>query len=401
MASSRRPLEGVRIVAVEQYGAGPHGTLQLADLGAEIVKVENASDGGDVGRHVRHPNEILPKGDSLFFQAFNRNKRSIALNLKTEAGQVALRRLVATADVVFNNLRGDLPAKLGLTYEDLQAVNPRIVCVHLSAYGRDNERAAWPGYDYLMQAECGYLSVTGEKDGPPSRMGLSIVDLSTGLQAAIAMVSGVLSARATGQGGDYDVSLYDVAMTNLCYVSAWRLTLGETVGREARSAHPNLVPSQLYTTADGWIFLMCNKEKFWPILCEKIGRPDWGTDTRFANFQGRLTHRDLLTELLDEALSTKTTDDWMAAFAGVVPAAPVYDIGQALDSPFTASTGQIVEHSTPSGARVRSIGPGVRQPGLAPKAEGAPALAADQRVILGELGYTPEEAEHLAAAAGQ
>lgn len=399
MSATRRPLEGVRIVAVEQYGAGPHATLQLADLGAEVIKVENATDGGDVGRHVRHANETLPKGDSLFFQAFNRNKRSIALNLKAEDGQSAFRKLAATADVVFNNLRGDLPEKLGLTYDKLKSANPKIVCVHLSAYGRNNEREAWPGYDFLMQAECGYLSVTGEKGGPPSRMGLSIVDLSTGLQAAIAMVSGVVSARATGEGGDYDVSLYDVAMTNLCYVSAWHMTLGETVGREARSAHPNLVPSQLYKTADGWIFLMCNKEKFWPVLCDKIGRPEWGTDPRFDSFQGRLTHRDLLTDMLDEALSGKTTDGWMADFAGAVPAAPVYDIGQALDAPFTQSTGQIVEHATPSGMVVRSIGPGIRQPGLPPLAAGAPAMAADQRAILGEIGYTPEEAESLAAAA--
>jgi len=398
MSTPRRPLEGVRIVAVEQYGAGPHGTLQLADLGAEIVKVENAADGGDVGRSVVHAKETLPAGDSLFFQAFNRNKRSIALDLKSDAGRAALRRLAATADVVFNNLRGDLPGKLGLTYDDLKDVNPRIVCVHLSAYGRTGPRAAWPGYDFLMQAECGYLSVTGEKGGPPSRMGLSIVDLSTGLQAAIAMVSGVVGARASGVGGDYDVSLFDVAMTNLCYVAAWRLTLGETVGREARSAHPSLVPSQLYKTADGWIFLMCNKEKFWPILARKIGRPEWADDSRFKTFKGRLQHRDLLTDLLDEALSAKGTDAWMAEFAGEVPAAPVYDIGQALDSPFARSTGQILEHATPSGQTIGAIGPGVRQPGLAPKAEPAPALAADQQAILGALGYTPEEAEALAKA---
>ncbi len=398
--SPRRPLEGVRVIAVEQYGAGPHGTLQLADLGAEIIKVENAADGGDVGRHVRHANETLPPGDSLFFEAFNRNKRSIALNLKTEAGQTALRRLAATADVVFNNLRGDLPGKLGLTYDDLKAVNPRIVCVHLSAYGRTGERAAWPGYDYLMQAECGYLSVTGEKGGPPARMGLSIVDLATGLQAAIAMTSGVLGARASGVGGDYDVSLYDVAMTNLCYVAAWRLSLGETVGREARSAHPSLVPSQLYRTADGWIFLMCNKEKFWPILCAKIDRPEWADDVRFKTFQGRLAHRDLLTDFLDDALAAKSTESWMADFAGAVPAAPVYDIGEALDSPFARSTGQIIDLITPSGQPIQAIGPGVRQPGLAPKAEAAPALAADQRAIMGDLGYTAEEAEALAQAAG-
>jgi len=400
MAATRRPLEGVRIVAVEQYGAGPHGTLQLADLGAEIIKVENVQDGGDVGRHVRHAKETLPKGDSLFFQAFNRNKRSIALNLKSAEGQAAFRRLAATADAVFNNLRGDLPDKLGLGYDALKDINPRLVCVHLSAYGRKGERAAWPGYDYLMQAECGYLSVTGEADGPPSRMGLSIVDLSTGLQAAIAIASGIVGARASGEGGDYDVSLFDVAMTNLCYVSAWHLTLGETVGREARSAHPSLTPSQLYKTADGWIFLMCNKEKFWPILAERIGRPEWAGDPRFVDFAARLAHRDLLTELLDEALSARTTEAWMSAFAGAVPAAPVYDVGQALEAPFAGSTGQIVDQTTPSGAVIRTIGPGVRQPDLPPKADGAPALAADQATVLGDLGYSPEEAEALAKAAG-
>ena len=384
----QRPLEGIRIVAIEQYGAGPHGTMQLADLGAEVIKVENAGDGGDVGRHVRHPNEALPKGDSLFFQSFNRNKRSIKLNLKSTHGQEILRKLAAGADGIFNNLRGDLPDKIGLTYEDFKSVNPQIVCVHLSAYGRGNDRAAWPGYDYLMQAECGYLSVTGEKGGPPSRMGLSIVDLSTGVQAALALASGILGARASGLGGDYDVSLYDTAMTNLCYVSAWHMSLGETVGREKRSAHPNLVPSQLYKTKDGWIFLMCNKQKFWPILCHKIGHPEWGTDDRFKDFQARLAQRDLITEILDEVLSEKTTDEWMAVFEGVVPSAPVYDVGQALDSTFTQSTGQIVDLTTPSGINIRTIGPAIRQPGVPPRAEAAPAMAADQRDILMGLGYT-------------
>ena len=394
----QRPLEGIRIIAIEQYGAGPHGTMQLADLGAEVIKVENAGDGGDVGRHVRHPNEALPKGDSLFFQSFNRNKRSIKLNLKSIGGQEILRKLAAGAEGVFNNLRGDLPDKMGLTYDDLKSVNPQIVCVHLSAYGRGNDRAAWPGYDYLMQAECGYLSVTGEKGGPPSRMGLSIVDLSSGVQAALALASGILGARASGQGGDYDVSLYDTAMTNLCYVSAWHMSLGETVGREKRSAHPNLVPSQLYKTKDGWIFLMCNKQKFWPILCHKVDRPEWVTDDRFKDFQARLAQRDLITDILDEALSEKTTDEWMAVFEGFVPSAPVYDVGQALDSTFTQSTGQIVDLATPSGMNVRTVGPAIRQPGVPPRAEAAPAMAADQRDILTSLGYTDADIGAMEAA---
>lgn len=387
------PLKGVRILAVEQYGAGPFGTLQLADLGAEIVKIENAADGGDVGRHVRHPQEPLPKGDSLFFQAFNRNKRSITLNLKSERGQEIFRKLAANADAVFNNLRGDLPGKLGLTYDQLKDVNEKIVCVHLSAYGRTGERAAWPGYDYLMQAECGYLAVTGEPGGPPSRMGLSLVDLSTGLQAAIALSSGILGARASGKGADYDVSLFDAAMTNICYVAAWYMTMGVNTTREARSAHPNLVPSQLYKTKDGWIFLMCNKEKFWPALCNAIGQPELAPI--YPDFATRLKHRDRLTELLDEALSVKTTAEWMQEFGGAVPAAPVNDIGQALDNPFARSTGQQVRYQTPDGIEMGSTGPAIRMPGLPPLVNAAPPMAADEADILGGLGLSADDIEEL------
>jgi crotonobetainyl-CoA:carnitine CoA-transferase CaiB-like acyl-CoA transferase len=390
------PLQGVRILAVEQYGAGPFGTLQLADLGAEIVKIENSGDGGDVGRHVRHPQEPLPKGDSLFFQAFNRNKRSITLNLKSADGQAVFRKLAADADAVFNNLRGDLPGKLGLTYDDLKDVNEKIVCVHLSAYGRTGERAAWPGYDYLMQAECGYLSVTGEPGGPPSRMGLSLVDLSTGLQAAIALSSGILGARTSGKGGDYDVSLFDAAMANICYVATWYMSMGVNTTREPRSAHPNLTPSQLYKTKDGWIFIMCNKEKFWPALCNAIGQPTWAEI--YPDFATRLQHRDRLTELLDEALSVKTTAEWMQLFGGLVPAAPVNDIAQALDNPFAQGTGQLIRYTAPDGTPMGTTGSAIRMPGVAPLAKPAPPMAEDQASILAELGLSEDDIEGLRTA---
>lgn len=393
----RFPLEGVRIISVEQYGAGPFSTMQLADLGAEIIKIENTSDGGDVGRHVRHPDDPLPAGDSMFHQAFNRNKRSITLNLKEPEGQDILHRLVATADAVFNNLRGDLPEKLGLDYEALHPFNERIVCVHLSAYGRNNERAGWPGYDYLMQAECGYLAVTGEPDGPPARMGLSLVDLSTGLQAAIAVSSGIVGARASGKGGDYDVSLFDAAIANLCYVGAWYLTAGVNTGRSPRSAHPNLTPSQLYRTQDGWIFIMCNKEKFWPVLCDAIDRPDLAADPELATFADRLRNRDRLTEILDNALSARTTADWMERFGGSVPAAPVNDIAGALDNPFARATGQIVSHDAPDGTKVTSTGPAIRLPDTPPLARGAPALAADLDSVLAEIGIDETERAALKA----
>ena len=250
---SRLPLEGVRVLAVEQYGAGPFGTLYLADLGAEVVKIENHREGGDVGRQVG-PHFFGP-GDSQFFQTFNRNKKSVTLDLKHPEGRAAFLALAADADAVLDNLRGDLPDRLGLTYADLAPVNPRIVCAHLSAYGRTGSRRAWPGYDYLMQAEAGHLSLTGEPDGPPVRYGLSIVDLMTGLAAGFALLAGVVSARATGRGMDLDTSLFDVALHNLNYPGTWFLNGGVVTGRLPRSAHPSLTPSQLYRTRDGWIFI--------------------------------------------------------------------------------------------------------------------------------------------------
>ncbi len=227
------PLRGVRIVAVEQYGAGPFGTQQLADLGAEIIKIENPADGGDIGRAVG-PHFFAP-GDSHFFEAFNRNKKSMTLDLKTPGGQEVFAALVKTADATFDNLRGDLPAKLGLTYDTLGKHNPKLVCAHLSAYGRTGSRAAWPGYDYLMQAEAGYLSVTGEPDGPPARFGLSIVDLMTGVTAALGLLAGIIDARASGKGRDIDVSLFDVALANLNYPGTWYLNEGTVITREPRS----------------------------------------------------------------------------------------------------------------------------------------------------------------------
>src|SRR4051794_16592150 len=203
------PLAGLRIVAIEQFGAGPFGTLLLADLGAEVIKIEDPVAGGDVGRSVP-PGAI--DGSSLYFEAFNRGKRSIALDLTNEAGKEVFTRLVATADAVYNNLRGDLPQRLGLTYCTLSEVNPGIVCVSLSSYGREGPRQAEPGYDALVQAEAGWASLTGEPDAPPARSGLPLADYAAGLTAACGLLAGVLDARQSGRGRDVDASLFDTAL---------------------------------------------------------------------------------------------------------------------------------------------------------------------------------------------
>lgn len=387
------PLAGVRAIAVEQYGAGPWGTLYLADLGAEVIKVENLAEGGDVGRKVGP--HYFGKDDSHFFQTFNRNKKSIAVDLKHPDGKRVLHDLVRTADGLLDNLRGDLAAKLGLDYATLRELNPRIVCAHLSAYGREGARAAWPGYDYLMQAEAGWLSVTGEPGGPPVRAGLSLVDLITGLTCAFALLAGIVGARETGQGQDLDVSLFDTALHNLNYPGTWYLNGGTVTGRMPRGAHPSLTPSQLYKTKDGWLSIMCNKEKFWPELCRAIDKPGWAEDPGFASFADRLRNRARLTDMLDGVLSAATTEEWLTRLSGIVPVAPVYDIRQALESEFVKERTDVVDYDYPDGRSVRMVANPIRVGDTALPQRAAPALGADTDALLSELGYRTEHVERL------
>jgi succinate--hydroxymethylglutarate CoA-transferase len=395
-ADLRPPLEGLRVLAVEQYGAGPWGSLQLADLGAEVIKIENPHDGGDMSRSVG-PYFMRP-GDSQFFHTFNRNKRSLGLDLKHPEGTAVFRDLVRTADAVMNNLRGDVPGKLGLTYEDLEDANPRIVCAHLSAYGRDGPRASWPGYDFLMQAEAGYLSLTGEPDAPPTKFGLSMVDLVTGLTCAFALLAGVLAARATGRGRDLDTNLFDTALHNLNYPGTWYLNAGAVTGRQPRSAHPSLVPSQLYTTRDGWLFVMCNKEKFWGVLADLLGHPEWRDDPRFRDFKARLAHRALVQELLDEAFAKETTLHWLERLRGQVPVAPVFDVAEALESEYVAARGDLVDYTRRDGPPVRMVASPIRSPGVDLPQQAGPELGADTDRLLRDIGYSDERIARLRAA---
>ena len=378
------PLANLRILAVEQYGAGPFGSMLLADMGAEVIKIEDPKVGGDMARGVGP--FFMEDGSSQFFHSFNRNKRSLTLDLKAAEGRAIFEKLVATSDAVLNNLRGNQPGKLGLDYAALGPVNPRIVCAHLSAYGRDGERASWPGFDYLMQAEAGYLSVTGQPDGPPARFGLSVVDMMTGLMCAFALISAMIGARASGRGMDVDTSLFDTALHNVGYLATWYLNAGHNQGREPMGAHPSLVPSQLYPTADGWIFIMCNKEVFWPVLAEKVGHPEWGTDARFARFADRLQNRDALNAMLETEFRKWTTAEWLAHLQGAVPCAPVHDVAGALENPFVSGSDRIADFET-GGEPVRMLTGPVRVAGAETPQRAGPGLGADTDEILADLGF--------------
>ncbi|MCC6533780.1 MAG: CoA transferase [Burkholderiales bacterium] len=390
------PLAGLTVIAIEQYGAGPWGSAYLADLGAEVLKIENPADGGDVGRYVGP--YFFGTGDSHFFQTFNRNKKSVTLNLKHDAARGVLHDLARSADAVLDNLRGDLPRSLGVTYDDLKGANPRIVCAHLSAYGREGSRTNWPGYDYLMQAEAGLMSLTGEPDGPPCKFGVSIVDLVTGLTAAFALLAAVTGARASGIGRDIDVCLFDVALHNLNYPATWYLNAGVVQGREARSAHPSLTPSQLYRTRDGWIMIMCNKERFWGVLAEELGHPEWRTDPRCADFAARLEHRTEVTEMLERELVRMDTRAWLARFAGKVPAAPVNDVGQALDSSFVRDQQRVADYRYAGEQRtVRLVDGPIRVNGEELPHAAAPKLGEHTDEVLRALGYGDERIAELRA----
>jgi len=389
---SALPLAGFRILSAEQYGAGPYGTLFLAQLGAEVIKIEPPK-GGDTARAVGP--HFLREGESVYFQTFNLNKRSLTLDLRTEEGQRILRGLAAEAHAVANNMRGDLPEKLGLTYAALREANPAIVCAHLSAYGRDNERARWPGYDYLMQAEAGFLWLTGEPDTPPTRFGLSMVDFMTGTMMAIGLLAALLDAQRTGAGRDVDVDLLSSAIHQLSYPALWYLNEGDVTPRVKRSAHPSVTPSQLFRTADGWVFVMAQLPKFWTVLTEKIGRPDLAEDERFRTPADRLANRDALTDVLDAVFSTAPTQHWVDLLNGHMPVAPVHTLDQALDDDFVAATGMVARIAHPDRADLRVLASPIRIDGERPPVRAAPLLGADTDAILAEIGYSQEEVGRL------
>ncbi|NWG72428.1 MAG: CoA transferase [Parvularculaceae bacterium] len=376
-------LEGVRVVAVELYGAGPYGTQLMSELGAEVIKVESPSMGGDVSRTTGPP--FLGEQDSQFFQTFSRGKKSVALEIKTPEGRAEFEKLVRSADAVVNNLRGDQPKKLSIDYPSLKAVKPSIVCAHLSAYGRDNSRASWPGYDYLMQAEAGFMSLTGEPDAPPTRFGLSMVDFMTGTMTAFAALAAIIRARATGTGCDVDVSLFDVALHQLSYPAVWAMNGGPVIGRLPRGAHPSISPSQIVRTKDGWGLLMCQTQKFWTLFCDIVGRPDVRDDPRFADIASRRKNLEALTESMDEICSGRSTAEWMALLGGKVPFAPINTLNGALENPYVREVGMrdSVSHDAAPGGRLNMLALPIKVDGVRPKAWRAPRLGEHTEEILG------------------
>ena len=341
----RLPLDGLRLLSFEQFGAAPYASMFFADLGAEVLKVESGD--GDFAR--RTGPRTLGPGDSLYYQCFNLNKRSIAIDLNQEADRRFFHALVRESHGVLNNLRGNLPARLGLDYASLAPINPAIVCGHISAYGRSGSRQAWPGYDFLMQAEAGFMMLTGEPGTTPARLGLSMVDYMTGMMMAFGMLSAIRAAERDGTGTDVDVSLFDAAIHQLAYQGTWYLNEGIETTRMLRSAHPSTTPVQLYQAGDGWLYICCMTDRFWEILLERLGRQDLASDPRFADLAARALHREELTALLDAVFLTKPVAHWLDLLKGSIPLAPVNELRAAVDNPFVGEAGMVSEVDHPTG----------------------------------------------------
>ena len=387
------PLEGMRILALTQLGAGPYAMTLLGDLGAEIIKIEDPTIGGDEARTVP---PFAADGDSPYFQSLNRNAKSLTLNLRTAQGVEVFHRLVRVSDAVYANARGDLPAKLGLDYASLKGVNPRIVCCSLSGFGKTGPRAADPGYDFLMQALAGFMSVSGDPGSPPTRCGVSVVDFSGGLASITGLLIGLLRARATGIGCDVDVSLLDTAISMLNYLAVWNLNKGYRLDRQPDSAHQTLVPSQNFPTKDGNIVIMCMKEKFWQRLADRLGLAHVKDDPRFRTFQDRLTHRHEFIPLLKDVFRTKTTAEWLALLRGHVPCAPVYDVEQALQDEQVLAREMVITVDHPRFGPLREVGCPVKIDDVQPRYGPASRLGADTEDLLRDLlGLSSVEIDRL------
>ncbi|MDQ1527904.1 MAG: hypothetical protein QOG18_2517 [Microbacteriaceae bacterium] len=392
------PLDGIRILSLEQFGAGPFGTSHLADLGAEVIKIEDPGSGGDVGRYVP---PFTSGEDSLFFEAFNRGKKSISLDLGSPAGRAIFNELVKVSDAVYSNMRGDVPAKIGITYDDLKGINPAIVCCSLSGFGMTGPRRAEPGYDYVIQGLTGWMDITGEPDGPPTKSGLSIVDFSTGYVAALALLAGLHAAQRDGVGMDCDVSLYETALSMLTYPGVWHLNAGFNPKRMHNSAHPSVVPFQAFEASDGWLVVAAPKEKFWTRLTGVLGRPDLADNARFRTLADRQQNSVELLEILDGLFATRTVAEWVTDLkAASVPSGEVKSVADAFLDPQVEARNMIVEAEHPVYGTVKTIASPVRVGDHFAPATRAPRRGEHTHQVIGELLGLSDEQLSVAADAG-
>lgn len=335
------PLTGIRVLEVGHILAGPFAGMLLADLGADVIKIEPS--GGDLSRQVGSQSV---GGHNVYFASLNRNKRSVHIDLESAEGQAQLGQLAQTAHALLVNLRPSAIRKLGLDYEALRRYNPNIVCVALTGYGLDGPAAESPSFDYVVQAEVGVAAMTGDPGGPPTLVGYSAVDNSAGTTAALGLVAKVLE----GKGGQVDISLFDVMLSQLNYKAASLLNGGDSAQRRPLGAHAFYVPAQLFETSCGYIALFVTRDALWRRLCKEIDRPQWADEPRFATMHARFENRKELLDGLGDLLKGASAAEWERRLRPLgIPVGEVKDLAEALDGELVRSRGMIVSVETSDG----------------------------------------------------
>lgn len=388
-------LSGVKVLDLTRVISGPYGTMLLAFLGAEVIKIEEPTE-GDVARRTTL---YYQDGLSAVFVAENVGKKSVTLNLKTEKGRALFLRLVESADVVIENFRPGTMERLGLGYETLKAVNPRIIACSISGYGAWGPLKDAPAFDLTAQAMAGTMSITGEPGRPPVKMGVPVGDLAAGMAGALGVAAALYRREKNGRGEQVDVAMFDVQLSLLNYHAQYYLASGirpEPVG----SAHPNVVPYQAFETRDGYLVVaLWGVNHLWPPFCDAIERPDLARDDRFATNDKRVKQQELLIPILEEVLKARTTEEWMAIFEPRrIPAAPVNTIDQVLTLPQVAARDMLLTLRHPmTGSPLTVLGNPVKLTEAPPGALRPPPLLGEhtEEILKGWLGLSDKEITDL------
>ena len=395
-----QPLNNIQILDITRALAGPYCTMMLGDLGADVIKVERPGIGDETRGwgppFVGKPYGPYP-GESAYFVAANRNKRSLTVNIQTAEGQEIIRQLAGISDVLVENYRtGDLD-KLGLGYPHLHQLYPKLIYCSISGYGRTGPYAERPGYDAILQAEGGMMSITGPVEGPPSRVGIPIIDITSGMFAATAILAALRARDLTGEGQLVDISLFDSHIALLTNVASNYLVGGKPP-RRLGNAHPNLVPYDAFSARDGWFVVGIANEKQWGQLCNVLARPDLNTDTRFAANRDRVTNREELSAELNRIFSQRGVDDWLADLVQAgLPCGRINSIPEVFTHPQALARGMTLESNHPTAGMVRLTGfPYKLSQTPAEIHRPPPLLGEHTEEVLGSLlGYSSEDVASL------
>jgi len=387
------PLQGLKVIELSHIMAGPVCGMMLADMGADVIKVEKINGGDDARKMV--PPEVA--GESAAFMMMNRNKRGVALDLKDEGGRSVLAKMLGTADMVIENYRHDTMEKLGLGYDQLKAENPGLIYVEISGYGRTGPYAERAGFDLIAQGVSGLMSITGsDQNGPPVKVGAPVTDITAGIIAAMGALGAYIHRLKTGQGQRVDTSLFEAGITHTFWQSAIFLATG--ISPQAMgSAHPLNAPYQAFATEDGWINIGAANQKNWEILLGILKAGHLGEDSRFANNASRMKNRDQLVMALTPLLKKRKTADWLDLMdAAGLPAGPILSIAEMLSHPQTQARGMVVETEHSIAGPAPALGHPVHYHATPAKVtRPAPILGQHTDEVLAEYGFDAEAINSL------